>query len=309
VSLLFDAGAFARLGNNPFQVRILKLPDLVREAFLTHRRDPILVSIPPAPHTVPLTVSAPLPENNALSTPENIQALEAFVTADATPLPPTFATWWVSRGHVPENTFQIVLRASIPQAMTLHEATDLAAELASGTKSAIPNVSGGDAVATGLVSSLLANSDAIIAEISAAADRVNSESPDQFREHLSDASRKATQMSSDLTALGKRLDDPAAATRLAELAAQYKGFVPEVLKIRHPNPFGGRKNTAPSPSAGTAPALRLDNRSSNGLADSSRRSSASIDNGASAPRNTGALIGAGAAAAVRQSVAASIVEP
>jgi hypothetical protein len=200
VSLLFDAGAFARLGNNPFLVRTLKLPDLVREAFLNHRRDPILVSIPPAAATVPLTVSAPLPENNALSTPENIQALEAFVAADATPLPPTFATWWVSRGHVPENTFQIVLRASIPQAMTLHEATDLAAELASGTKSAIPNVSGGDAVATGLISSLLANSDAIIAEISAAADRVKSESPDQFREHLSDASRKATQMSSDLTA-------------------------------------------------------------------------------------------------------------
>ena len=39
--------------------------------------------------------------------------------------------------------------------------------------------------------------------------------PDQFREHLADASRKSTQMSSDLAALEKRLDNPAAVTRLA----------------------------------------------------------------------------------------------
>ncbi len=299
VSLVFDAEAFARLGNNPFMVRTLKLPDQVREAFLNRRRDPLSLVIPAAAEKVPLTISPSLPENNALSTPENVQALEAFVAADATPLPPTFATWWVSRGHVPENTFQIVLRASTPQAMTLHEATDLAAELASGTKSAIPNVSSGDAVATGLIASLLANSDAITAEISAAADRVNTESPDQFREHLSDASRKATQMSSDLAALEKRLDDPVVATKLAELAAQYKGFVPEVLKIRHPNPFGGRKNTGPSQFAASAPALKLDNRgSANDSSEGGRSSAGTNTNMMPAPRNTGALIGASAAAAV-----------
>jgi hypothetical protein len=300
VSLVFDAETFARLGNNPFAVRTLKLPDMVREAFLSQQRDPLSLVIPAGVETDPATNPASLPPNNGLSTPENLKELEEYITAGSATLPPTFATWWESRGHVPENTFQIVLRAATPQAMTLHEATDLAADLASGTKAAIPNISSGDAVVTGLISSLLANSDGVIAQISAAADRVNSEGPDQFREHLADASRKATQMSSDLTALEKRLDDPAAATKLAELAAQYKGFGPEVLKIRHPNPFGGRKNTAPAQFAASAPALKLDNRSaSNGSAESRRRSSEPTSRGtASAPRNNGALIGAGAAAAV-----------
>ncbi len=299
VSLVFDAEAFARIGNNPFQVRTLGLPDRVREAFLGQNRDPLSLGIPATLQTSPGTGAAYLPDKNALSTPENIQALEEYVAAGTTPLPPTFATWWVSRGHVPENTFQIVLRASTPQAMTLREATDLASEMASGIKSAIPNVSGGDAVASGLIASLLANSDAIIAEISAAADRVNSEGPDQFREHLADASRRSTQMSSDLAALEQRLDNPAAATRLAELAAQYKGFVPEVLKIRHPNPFGGRKNTGPNQFASAAPVASLDNRNGgNDHRDSSRTSTSTSSRSTAAPKNNSGLIGAGAAAAV-----------
>ena len=300
VSLMFNADAFAQLGNNPFQVRSLKLPDLVRSEFLSEKRDPLTLIIPAAQETAPAaatSASAPaLPENNALSTPENLLALEESVAAagSGSALPPTFATWWVSRGQVPENTFQIVLRAAVPQAMTLREATDLASEMASGIKSAIPTVSGGDAVVTGLISSLLANSDSIIAEISAAADRVNSESPDQFREHLADASRKSTQMSSDLTALGKRLDNPVAATRLAELSALYAGFVPEVLKIRHPNPFGGRKNTAPAQFAGAT----TDGRNGvNGSGDS-RSSGSTSDRTTPVAKNNGGLIGMGAVAAV-----------
>ena len=293
VSLLFDADAFAQLGSNPFLVRSLKLADFVRDAFLSQKRDPLSLMIPAGAESATPAVAPAPPENNALSTPENIQALEEYVASGITETPPTFATWWVSRGYVPENTFQIVLRASTPQAMTLREATDLASDMATRVKSAIPNVSGGDAVATGLVSALMTNSDAIIAQISAAADRVNSESTDQFREHLADASRKATQMSSDLASLEKRLDNPASATRLAELAAQYQGFVPEVLKIRHPNPFGGRKNTTPSTFAGsTATAAAADTRNGNGYSDKSRQNSSG---GASAPKNNSVLIGAGAA--------------
>jgi hypothetical protein len=292
VSLVFNADTFEKIGNNPFLVRSLKLPDLIREEFLSQKRDPLTVIVPLTEETTSGTIAPSAPENNALSTPENIQALEEFVASGTTNPPPTFATWWVSRGHVPENTFQIVLRAATPQAMTLREATDLASEMASGIKSAIPNVSGGDAVVTGLISSLLANSDSIIAEISAAADRVNSEGPDQFREHLTDASRKATQMSSDLAALEKRLSDPAAATRLAELAAQYTGFVPEVLKIRHPNPFGGRKNPTPSQFAGSS--STTDSRS-NGHSDN--RSSSSSRNTPPPPKNNGTLVGVGAVVA------------
>ena len=293
VSLLFDGESFERIGNNPFLIRTLKLADFVRDTFLSQKRDPLSLMVPAGAESAAFADAPDLPDNNALSTPENIQALEEYVASGTTETPPTFATWWVSRGYVPENTFQIVLRASTPQAMTLREATDLASEMATRVKSAIPNVSGGDAVAAGLVSALMTNSDAIIAEISAAADRVNSESTDQFREHLADASRKATQMSSDLASLEKRLDNPASATRLAELAAQYQGFVPEVLKIRHPNPFGGRKNRAPAAFAGSAPAVSADTRNSNGYSDSRQNASSTT----AGKKNNSGLIGASAAAA------------
>ncbi|MBC8102230.1 MAG: hypothetical protein H7Z41_06555 [Cytophagales bacterium] len=299
VSLLFSPEIFMRLGRNPFLVRTLKLPDLVRDAFLANQRDPLLTAVPVAVVSSKPAAFTSIPDNNALSTPENVHSLEDYVAAvGAAKDPPTFASWWTSRGYVPENTFEIVLRAAAPQAMTLREATDLASELAAGVKSALPTVSDGDAVVSGLIVSLLANSDAIIAAISAAADRVNSEGPDQFRQRLADASRKSTQVSSDLASVEKRLDNPASATRLAEIAAQYTGLAQEVQKVRHPNPFAARKNTAPDTAALTNGAATTRQDPQNGSKTSAANNSLSPNGSLPVKKSNSLLIGAGAAAAI-----------
>jgi hypothetical protein len=252
VSIVLTPGDLARLHNDPFRVVALGLSDRIRETFLAGGRQALSAAVPATAPAAPAGAAVPLPATDSIATPENARAIEDFcarrAAEGATDAPPTFANWWASRGWIPPGYFDIVLRAAAPQALTLRDGTDAATALASNVKAALPNLSKPDPVASGLIVSVLANADAVTSAIATAAERVNTEGPEEFRERLSEASHKASQVGADLTALGRRLSDAgsiAEGTRLQELAVRYAGLMEEIHKIRHPNPFGNRTNPAP----------------------------------------------------------------
>ena len=246
-SIVLSDSDFALLRYNPFRTRPLNLHDRVRQQFLSGKYEPFDYAL--APEVLPggsATESGPADKPkisaDSLSTPENFQALQQFCSRPIEPPapPPTFATWWASGGPIPEGYFDIVLRAAAPRAASLREVVQGSTTLVAELKEAMPSVPASDNVAGELTRSILDNANQVASGVAGAADRINSDTPDQFRENLATASRQSGQIATDLATLTRRLGTGLAVAereRLLLLSEQYENLGQELPKVRHPNPF------------------------------------------------------------------------
>jgi hypothetical protein len=245
--------------NDPFAAAD-DLTPRIREQFLGGRTDRVPVragdaiqktanGVAPAASGRPPAV--PGLSADRLATAENYAALRAFCARGDT-APPSFATWWSSSASAPDR-FEILLRAAPTHSLTLKEASEALARLAADLKAALPDIPAGDAVSIQLARGIVTSADSAGRTVAEAASRLHTEIPEQFRDHLTEAARLATQIATDIGALRGRLEGDVPASvgaSLAAIAACCLELSHDLPRVRHPNPFGRR--TAASAPAATA---------------------------------------------------------
>jgi hypothetical protein len=261
-SLVFSDEEFAKLGFNPFRARDFSLHDQVRQQFLNHRVEPLLFALPSddiesgrgytanghgangTNGVVSSPTSATPLSADSLSTPENFKALRDYCDSlsrgDAPRPPKTFATWWSSHGEPPAGYFEIILRAAVPKPLEIREGKAAIEALVAQTKESLPTAPADDANAVALAQNILKKSDELGVMFSTAASRVNTESADDFRARMDEASAHARGIAEDIGIYRKRLEPTlttADGARMDELIGRYDLLYREMPKIRHPNPF------------------------------------------------------------------------
>ena len=272
-SVVLDEDSFRELRYNPFRSRDFELHEKVREQYLGRSKAALWVDVPAEDLTPALSTDSgaqrttsfygsssdniiPALGADRTASVDNVEKIEKYCAECSMimKVPATFATWWPS-GDPPADYFDIVLHSPPARSLSLRDASDSVAALAAEITAALPRTAGDDTVVSELARTVLSNIDAAQRALSDAVTRLNSETVDQFREHLSDASNAVSQVGTSLNLIVKRLEDRISRTdaaRLLRLAQQSEAIGPEFAGIRHPNPFAARK---PAPVAATATRL------------------------------------------------------
>ena len=241
-SLFFNDQQLSRLGRDPFAISDNGLPDLAMARFFDKDDNEIDVMPQQINTSVAGANVGALPSEMRGSHPysdANLRALRDFCrrTAQSGRIPPTFATWWISRGTAPA-AFEVVLRAEARTEPTTKTIQATIIELNRDVKANLPDSPRDDATAESDRERIIRNGAELNQKVETAILLSSSESQDEWRAKMAECSALCKQVALEVDQYRARLRDANDAHRrelLRRSVADYEDLAKSLTQLLHPN--------------------------------------------------------------------------